>query len=219
MSALIFALRWLIRRFALVLVAGAVLSRARNAWRRRGEATAARRRARRSALPSLYDRHPAARTAARRRLGVSAIPLDAIVGTMRHPSQNTGDFLPLPALRGRNWQARWQRIQSGMKNLAVLPPVDLVKVGEEYYVEDGHNRVAAAADSGALEIDADVTELLLLGVATQPAQASPTTALVDNELRQAAAGRHSRAVEQRVRADEMSRTDLVRRVDPEALEE
>ena len=56
---------------------------------------------RREPLPSLYDRHPKADSALRRPLGLQIVPIDRIVGTTRHPSQNTTDFLPLPSLRGR----------------------------------------------------------------------------------------------------------------------
>lgn len=140
--------------------------------------------------------------------------LDDIVGTMRHPSQNTADFLPLPGLRGANWRARWQRIDRALSGLAVLPPVDLVQVGDQYYVEDGHNRVAAARLANGLEIDADVTQLMLPGI-TRPGQSTvDASSLVDADVvRQAGSGRHSRTVEQRTASDSLSREDLLR--DPE----
>ena len=50
--------------------------------------------------------------------------------------------------------------------------------GDDYYVVDGHNRVAAARQAGGLEIDADVTQLLIPGV-TQPGQATVRRRLVD----------------------------------------
>ena len=95
-------------------------------------------------LPSLYDRYPAATAALRRPRGLRVVPIERIVGTARHPSQNTADFLPLPRLRGRNWRARWDRIRKANDQLSVLPAVDLLQVGEDYYVADGHNRVAVA---------------------------------------------------------------------------
>lgn len=214
MSLLLPAVRWLIARLSLVLVLAAVLGRARDAWRRRGREVVQRKRDEREVLPSLFDRHPRATVAPRRRVGLRGVPVDRIVGTMRHPSQNTADFLPLPRLRGQNWRARWQRIDRAMTGLAVLPPVDLVQVGDEYYVEDGHNRVAAARQAGAVEIDADVTQLLLPGV-TRPGQGTvAASSLVDADVvRQAGRGRHSRTVEQRTATDSLSREDLLR--DPE----
>jgi hypothetical protein len=204
-------LRWLLARASVVLVLAALAGRVWDAWRRHGRESVARRRAERELLPSLYDGHPGASTAPRRRIGLRAVPTDRIVGTLRNPSRNTGDFLPLPELRGKNWEARWQRINRAMDRLETLPAVELVQVGDDYYVADGHNRVAAALRAGALEVDADVTQLVLPGV-THPGQATlDASSLVGTaQVRQAAAGRQSRTVEQRDAADEVSRHDLLR---------
>ena len=128
---------------------------------------------------------------------------------MRHPTQNTADFLPLPRLRGRNWQARWLRITGALDRLASLPPVELVQVGGDYYVVDGHNRVAAALRAGGVEVDADVTQLLIPGT-MQPGQATldASSLIGTNEVRQAGRGRQSRTVAQRGAIDEVSRRDL-----------
>lgn len=200
--------RWIVTRPAAAVVVIALVGRAVAGWRARHGAARTRAVA---VLPSLYDVHPGATTAPRRRVGVRTIPLDRIVGTLRHPSQNTGDFLPLPRLRGRNWQARWQRLTRAMDRLEVLPPIDAVQVGDEYWVEDGHNRVAAALRAGAVDIDADTTQLLLPGIAPPERGWTDATSVVGGEeLRQAATGRHSRTVEQRTVADETSRADLLR---------
>jgi hypothetical protein len=168
-------------------------------------------------LPSLYELRPEATTAARRALGLQAVPIDNIVGTLRRPSQNTADFLPLPQLRGTNWAGRWQRILRATDRLDVLPPVELVKLGDEYYVADGHNRVAAARSVGAVAIDADVTELVPMGSAVAPpATGSLSSSLAGSEeIREAAAGRHSRTAEHRFDSDEIDRDDLLRRVEAE----
>jgi hypothetical protein len=161
-------------------------------------------------LPSLYDAYPHAAAAPRRARGLETVPVDEIVGTTRHPSQSTVDFLPLPQLRGQNWRARWQRIRRAVDRLEVLPPVDLVKVGDRYYVTDGHNRVAAARRAGMVGIDADVTELLVPGVAAGPPRGEATPALLDAAaVRDAASGRISRTVEQPRASDRLRRTELL----------
>ena len=192
------------------LIALAVFRRLRDAWRRRRAASGRRRRSERDVLPSLYDAYPGVSIAPRLRIGLRSVDLDCIVGTMRHPSQNTADFLPLPHLRGQNWQGRWQRITRAMDRLERLPPVDLVQVGDDYYVVDGHNRVAAARRAGGLEIDADVTQLRLPGV-TQSGQATldASSLIGAAEVRQAGEGRQSRTVEQRSASDGYSRRDLL----------
>jgi hypothetical protein len=203
-------LRWLVTRLPMLIAAGMV-GRAWHAWRRRSRDIAGRRHAERAVLPSIYDRYSEATRAPRRRVGVTAIPLDRIVGTMRRPSQNTADFLPLPRLRGENWRARWQRITKAMDRLATLPPVDLVQVGDEYFVADGHNRVAAARHAGGVEIDADVTQLVVPGVETAGTTAHDSGWIAEGEeVRMAGQGRHSRTVAPRLAGERVSRRDLLR---------
>jgi hypothetical protein len=219
MHSVLVVLRWLLGRLAIALVALALAGRMVEAVRRGRRQAAERRRIEREVLPSLYDIHPGALTAPRRRLGVHPVPLDRIVGTLRHPSQNTADFLPLPELRGQNWGARWQRITGATNRLAVLPPVDLVKVGDDYYVEDGHNRVAAARQAGAIAIDADVTELVLPGQDVAPIETyEPTAHLGTDEVIAAAAGRRSPTAEVRPWTDGLTREELASVSDPAAEE-
>lgn len=45
----------------------------------------------------------------------------------------------------------------------ILPPVDLYKIKDKYYVVDGNHRVAAAKEIGQIYIDAYVTEFLPTG--------------------------------------------------------
>ena len=161
-------------------------------------------------LPSLYDLHPQAASAARRMRGIEIVPVERIVGTTRHPSQVTADFLPLPELRGQNWRARWQRLRKAVDAMVVLPPIDLLKVGDDYFVTDGHNRVAAARRSGMVGIDADVTELLLPGVEFELAPPLASTSMLETQaLRRAGQGRMSRTAEQPTEADELLRDQLL----------
>jgi len=210
MQRLFSAVRRIGGRLAGLLIVLALVRRVRDAWRRRGREAGTQRRSAREVLPSLYERYPGAGSAPRRRIGLRSVDLDRIVGTVRHPSQNTADFLPLPNLRGQNWRGRWQRISRATERLERLPPIDVVQVGDDYYVTDGHNRIAAARRAGALEIDADVTQLVLPGV-TQPGQATldASSLIGAAEVRQAGEGRQSRTVEQRSASDAYSRSDLL----------
>jgi len=69
------------------------------------------------------------------------------------------DFLPLKPFRSLNWRGRWQRVRAASEHLAVLPPIDVVRFAGRYWVDDGHNRVAAALYNGQLAIDANVVDL------------------------------------------------------------
>jgi GNAT superfamily N-acetyltransferase len=115
-------------------------------------------------LPNLYDVHPEARMAPVRELGVYPIPVEEIRGTaVEGPAQRGRDFLPLPPFRSRNWEARWQRIRNAVDRLANLPPIEVLKAGDGYWVLDGHNRVAAALRANQVDIDAVVKAVQLPG--------------------------------------------------------
>lgn len=125
------------------------------------------RRMGREPLANLWDVHPEAHRASARDYGFHAIPVEHIAGTaVQGPTQRGGDFLPLRDRRGEDWQARWQRIRRAIDSLTMLPPIEVLKVNDSYWVLDGHNRVAAALYNGQPEIDAVVRELRLPGAAS-----------------------------------------------------
>jgi hypothetical protein len=142
--------------------AGGALQAAGRRWNERPGARVRRvRRLARQPLPSLYDLYPEARHANPRELGLRTLGLDDIAGTaVGGITQRGGDFLPLRPFRSPNWYARWQRIRAAVDQLRPLPPIDVVRYADRYWVLDGHNRVAAALYNGAVGIDAVVTELV-----------------------------------------------------------
>lgn len=145
-------------------------------------------------VANLWELHPEARFATMRELAPRTVPVDLIAGTaVEGPVQRGGDFLPVRDRRGTDWRARWQRILNGVEELAVLPPVDLVKYGDEYWILDGHNRVGAALYTGQQDIDANVVEARMPGVpAGRSSEIAPYLAEGSRELRDAAAGRLTR---------------------------
>jgi hypothetical protein len=94
---------------------------------------------------------------ARRYLGVSAIPLDAVVGTDSRAGAFTRDFRPLHAFS----RDRLRSLEAAFADGA-FPPIVTVKLGETHFVIDGHHRVALARKGGGEMIDADVTEFVAL---------------------------------------------------------
>jgi hypothetical protein len=119
------------------------------------------RRLARSPLPSLPDLYPESARARPVVVGLRSIPVDQIRGTaVGGGDQRGGDFLPLKPFRGQNWQARWQRLRKAQDELVTLPPIDVVKFADGYWVADGHNRVALALYGNQPEIDASVVELV-----------------------------------------------------------
>lgn len=119
------------------------------------------RRLGRDPLPSLNERHPEARRARPVEVGLRSIAVDEICGTaVGGGDQRGGDFLPLKPFRGTNWRGRWQRLRRAQERLVALPPIDVVKYADGYWVIDGHNRVALALYGGQVEIDASIVELV-----------------------------------------------------------
>ena len=177
-------------------VVGGAVGVARGAARRWDERPGSRvRRVRRMAsqpLPYLNAVHPDAVAASPRETGIKTIDVDQIAGTaVGGVVQRGGDFLPLRPFRSLNWHARWQRIRNAIDRLAVLPPIDVVRFADRYWVLDGHNRVGAALYAGQVGIDANVVELVPSG--QQPSERSANLAAVltgSRALRTAGQGRH-----------------------------
>jgi hypothetical protein len=91
----------------------------------------------------------------RRYLGVREVPLDALVGTDSRAGSFTRDFRPL-----HDFSRDRLRSLEGAFPDGAFPPIVAVKLGETYFVIDGHHRVALARRAGGTMIDADVTELV-----------------------------------------------------------
>jgi len=178
-------------------VAAPMLAAARRAIDERPGARVRRvRRRGRQPLPNLWEEYPEAHRASIRELGLRSVPLTEIRGTaVAGPAQRGGDFLPLRDRRGDDWRARWRRILEASERLEPLPPVELIKFGDDYWVVDGHNRVAAALYIGQVEIDAVTRELRLPGMAAEPK--SPIASVLEGslDLRAAGAGRLTRTAD------------------------
>jgi hypothetical protein len=90
-----------------------------------------------------------------RSVGVEVVALDAIVGTVDRERDFDRSFRPTS---GRV-RSRWENIAAAMRRGEPMPPVDLVRIGEIYFVRDGHHRVSVARALGHRDIDARVTEV------------------------------------------------------------
>lgn len=58
---------------------------------------------------------------------------------------------------------RFQGIKEAMNDLETMPPIEVYKVDDEYYVVDGHHRVMAGRDIGRDFIDAEIIEYRFSG--------------------------------------------------------
>lgn len=86
-------------------------------------------------------------------LGSQAVEIQKIVGSEGRCSDFDRDFRPLC----RHAVHRWARIAALMLLNEPLPAVELIQVGETYYVRDGHHRISVARALGNRAIDASIT--------------------------------------------------------------
>ncbi|MEA2682731.1 MAG: hypothetical protein QOK05_1059 [Chloroflexota bacterium] len=122
---------------------------------RRGVRAVLTRGARR--LASLDGVLEAAKLEARSDLGVQEIPLDAIVGSAARG--RVEDFDPAFLPTNRHLRDRWARLHAAIAAGAELDPIDVYKVGDSYYVIDGHHRVSVLRSLGEKTIKARVVEV------------------------------------------------------------
>lgn len=86
-------------------------------------------------------------------LGLEIVSLDKIVGSERYCLDFDRSFFP----RQLRLQDRWVRIDQAYYEQITLPPVELLKVGDGYFVVDGNHRVSVARARGQKLINAFIT--------------------------------------------------------------
>lgn len=111
----------------------------------------------RRSMPSLAERIAGRGISAQHSLGLRAVEIRHIVGT----ESRADDFDPLFNPRADRMRERWVRIAELRLRQAGLPAIDLIQVGGEYFVRDGHHRVSVARILGNAYIDANVTVIEL----------------------------------------------------------
>lgn len=91
-----------------------------------------------------------------RDLGVRPVPLAQIIGSEGRTRDFDRRFLP----RSSRTKDRWKRVALAYYQRRELPAVELYRIGDAYFVRDGHHRVSAARQRGQIEIDARVIDLV-----------------------------------------------------------
>lgn len=88
--------------------------------------------------------------------GIQVVEIDKIVGSVGRCLDFDAGF----TLRASHSVDRLEAIKKALKEQRPLPLVELYKLDDEYYVVDGHHRIAAAKEMGQKFIDAHVVEYL-----------------------------------------------------------
>ena len=105
--------------------------------------------------------------------GVRTVPLNRIKGSEGRSGDFDCDFNPLHA-RTRN---RWMSIAIARSQGDTLPLVELIQLGEDYFVRDGHHRISVAHALSEEYIDAVIIVLEL-----EPVSVPPSKLIVANAL-------------------------------------
>jgi hypothetical protein len=85
--------------------------------------------------------------------GIQIVPIRQIKGSEGRADDFDAAFHPIQA----HTEVRWRGIARAWLADASMPPVDLIRVGDIYFVRDGHHRISVAKALGQQEIEAIVT--------------------------------------------------------------
>jgi hypothetical protein len=105
--------------------------------------------------------------------GLKQVEIDKIVGSFGRYLDFDRVFLPIQ----RTTKDRWVSINKAHYQQIPLPPVELYKIGEIYFVKDGNHRISVARQRGQIFIDAFVTEI------NTPVRLSPDLTLRDLDMK------------------------------------
>jgi hypothetical protein len=87
--------------------------------------------------------------------GRRTVEISRIVGSIGKHEQFDMNFMPLSSAS----QEKWKRIDRAFRLGQELPPVGLMELGGDYFVNDGNYRVSVARFHRVEWIDAEVTEV------------------------------------------------------------
>jgi hypothetical protein len=106
--------------------------------------------------------------------GFQEVPIDQIVGSSGRFRDFDRAFFPTQT----KTKERWISIDTAHLDQIDLPPVELYKMGEIYFVKDGNHRVSVARENGQTIVDAYVVEIDI------PVPLTTETSIDDLEVKQ-----------------------------------
>jgi hypothetical protein len=103
-------------------------------------------------LLTLAELKTASSVRARSHVGVRTVPIQQIRGSESRSQDFDRDFNPL---QDHN-KGRWLSVATAWQRGKMLPPVELIQVGDVYFVRDGHHRISVARAMGQQHVEAVV---------------------------------------------------------------
>ncbi len=89
--------------------------------------------------------------------GRQIVPIERICGSEGRNRDFDRAFAPY----SDHTRDRWVRVAAAYKRRVPLPPVELIRVGDDYFVRDGHHRISVARAHGETFIEAEVIDWVL----------------------------------------------------------
>lgn len=87
--------------------------------------------------------------------GLHSIPIENIRGSEGRYKDFDKHFLP----KQSSTRSRWENVGTAHYKNIELPPIQVYKIGDIYFVRDGNHRVSVAKEKGKKYIDAEIIEL------------------------------------------------------------
>jgi len=138
-----------------VMDAQRAFDKASRAARRHTLATRMRRRCIECSRLAIYDSRTRRVGGMASETGIREIPLDQISATVEPSRAAQFDRWFRP--NAKKTRGRWERLWIAEQRGEVIPPINVIEIGGEYAVLDGHHRVSVARARGAVTIDAVIS--------------------------------------------------------------
>jgi hypothetical protein len=84
--------------------------------------------------------------------GIQVVPINSIIGSEGRSSDFDMHFHPL----SENARDRWVNMAIVHLSRLPLPPIKLIRIGDVYFVRDGHHRISVSRTFGQVAMDAEV---------------------------------------------------------------
>lgn len=117
---------------------------------------------------------------ARHDVGVQTVTINQIRGSGGRSKDFDRNF---NLLRSHN-KGRWLRVAEAQQQGTTLPLVDLIQVGDIYFVSDGHHRISVARAFGQREMEARVTVWQVDGPLPWEKSTAPTITMLNAKVMQ-----------------------------------
>ena len=84
--------------------------------------------------------------------GIQVVPISSIIGSEGRTADFDRDFHPISEAA----RERWVNMAIAHLSRIALPPIQLIQIGEAYFVRDGHHRISVSRAFGQVAMDAEV---------------------------------------------------------------